>query len=212
MGDGFFRELRVVFPDEDQVETNKDVFAEDETETAQDNMIGSSASESPFRGTFYYPPRVNREYYNIFVLGGEEFNKPFFKVPMDRALREYMTIDTKKRFSAFDTEIIEEIKTLPSLFMTENWAYNKADDAQLVIYGFVSDLRVYEDYIKIYYYPLRKDIPQRILNEFKEEFGLSGFQFNELNRTHWAIKRRDLIEELSEAGWPVPINTNRPDC
>ena len=39
-----------------------------------------------------------------------------------------------------------------------------------------------------------------------EELGLWGNRnFNELNRTHWAIKRVDLIQELYEAGIQVPI-------
>ena len=39
--------------------------------------------------------------------------------------------------------MIEEIKTLPSLFLAENRPYGKADDDQRVIYGFVSDLKIY---------------------------------------------------------------------
>ena len=30
-------------------------------------------------GQFYVPPRINREYYNIFVIGTEEYDKPFSK-------------------------------------------------------------------------------------------------------------------------------------
>lgn len=34
-------------------------------------------------GRFYVPPRINREYYNIFVIGTEANDKPYFKVPRD---------------------------------------------------------------------------------------------------------------------------------
>ena len=38
----------------------------------------------PFNGTFYVPLTVNREYYNLFVIGIEEFDRPYFKVPRRR--------------------------------------------------------------------------------------------------------------------------------
>jgi hypothetical protein len=41
-----------------------------------------------------------------------------------------------------------------------------------------------------------------------EELQLVGNdKFNELNRTHWSIKRCDLIQELLEAGVQIPVFT-----
>lgn len=48
-------------------------------------------------GQFYVPPRINREYYNIFVIGTEEYDKPYFKVPRDRALSECMSKGDKRK-------------------------------------------------------------------------------------------------------------------
>ena len=160
----------------------------------------------PINGTFYVPLRVNREYYNLFVIGIEEFDKPYFKVPRERVLNQCMTDETKKRFEVLTPEIIEEIKTLPSLFLAENRPYGRADDDQRVIYGFVSDVKIYDNDVKIYFCGYKSDIVQQRLNEMLEELGLVGNnRFNELNRTHWAIKRVDLIQELYEANLPVPV-------
>lgn len=160
----------------------------------------------PLNGTFYVPLRVNREYYNLFVIGIEEFDKPYFKVPRERVLNQCMTDETKKRFEVLTPEIIEEIKTLPSLFLAENRPYGRADDDQRVIYGFVSDVKIYDNDVKIYFCGYKSDIVQQRLNEMLEELGLVGNnRFNELNRTHWAIKRVDLIQELYEANLPVPV-------
>ena len=160
----------------------------------------------PFIGTFYVPLTVNREYYTLFVIGIEEFDRPYFKVPRSRSLCEYMSDETKQRFDALTPEMIEEIKTLPSLFLAENRPYGKADDDQRVIYGFVSDLKIYENDVKIYFCGYKTDIVQQRLNELLDELGLTGNNaFNELNRTHWAIKRVDLIQELYEANLPVPV-------
>jgi hypothetical protein len=47
---------------------------------------------------------------------------------------------------------------------------------------------------------------QQRLNVLLEELGLKGTDvFNELNRTHWAIKRVDLIQELLEANIQIPV-------
>ena len=160
----------------------------------------------PINDTFYVPVSVSREYYNLFVIGNEEFNKPYFKVPRDRSLCEYMTDETKKRFDALTPEMIADIKTLPSLFLAENRPYGRADDDQRVIYGFVSDVKIYDDDVKIYFCGYKSDIVQQRLNELLDELGLHGnHAFNELNRTHWSIKRVDLIQELYEANLPVPV-------
>lgn len=164
------------------------------------------ASMPAFGGSFYVPVRVNREYYNIFVIGAEEFDKPYFKVPRDRALTHLMSKETMDRFAAMTQENKEEIKTMPSLFMAENRNYGKADDDQKVIYGFVSDLKIYDNDVKVYYCGYKIDIPQQRLNECLEELGLVGDnRFNELNRTHWSIKRCDLIQEMLEAGVQIPV-------
>jgi hypothetical protein len=157
-------------------------------------------------GSFYIPSVINREYYNLFVVGIEEFDKHYFKIMRKRSLCEYMTDETKKRFDALTPEMIAEIKTLPSLLMAENKEYGKASEEQRVIYGFVSDVKIYEEDVKIYYCGYTKDIKQQRLNGLLEELGLKGTDvFNELNRTHWAIKRVDLIQELLEANIQIPV-------
>ena len=166
-----------------------------------------------FGGRFYVPVHMDREYYNIFVIGCEEFDRPYFKVPRDRALSEMMSDETKALFTPVSMENKARIMTLPSLFMAENNRYGDATDDQKVIYGFVSDMKLYENDVKIYYCGYKLDIPQRRLNELLEELELCGNRnFNEMNRTHWSIKRCDLIEELLEAGIQVPVfrvgNTN----
>lgn len=90
--------------------------------------------------------------------------------------------------------------------MAENNHSGRADDDQKVIYGFVSDCKVYENDVKIYWKGLKNDISQVRINEILEELQLSRKKyFNELNKTHWSIKRCDLISELQDAGIDIPI-------
>jgi len=161
-----------------------------------------------FGGNIYLPPKVDREYYNIFVLAGEEFDRPYIKIPRDRALNQCMTQETIDKFAPMTEENRDQIKTMPSLFMAENNQYGKADESQNVIYGFAPDIKVYDNYVKVYYCGYKLDVPQWRLNELLEELQLVGNdKFNELNRTHWSIKRCDLIQELLEGGVQIPVFT-----
>lgn len=163
-----------------------------------------------FGGRIYVPSHVDREYYNIFVIDCEKFENPYFNVPRERALIECMSNETKNQFFGWDNNNTPEIKrrilTLPSLFMAENNQYGNADDGQNVIFGFVTDFKIYEKDVKVYYYGYSLKISQKRLNELLKELQLYGDNnFNEMNRTHWSIKRCDLIQELNEAGFQIPI-------
>ena len=48
--------------------------------------VQAQPMKPPINGTFYVPLRVTREYSNLFVIGIGEFDNPYFKVPLDRAL------------------------------------------------------------------------------------------------------------------------------
>lgn len=142
---------------------------------------------------------LNTNYYNLFVIGAETYSDGHFIVPKDRALTESMAPETKALFSNLDDEAIAQIKTFPSLFASENRGYGKTDEDHQACYGLVTDVRVQDNGIKIHFQPL-SSIPQQRLNELIFQLAIDGTSsFNELNRTHWAIKRLNLIEELRAA-------------
>ncbi|MHB1153720.1 MAG: hypothetical protein ACYC00_15565, partial [Eubacteriales bacterium] len=97
---------------------------------------------------------------------------------------------------------IEFIKTLPTIFASENTRYGRSDDTQQAFFGMVTDVRVQDNGVKIYYQTLNA-IPQKRLNELTNELAIVNRPFNELDRTHWTIKRVDLVEELRDAGITV---------
>ena len=146
---------------------------------------------------------INQDYYNLFVIGGEEFHGEHFIVPKDRALTESMSDELKKQFSSLSAEAISQIRTFPSLFASENRQYGRTDDAHIAYFGLVTDVKIQDNGIKIYFH-MFSGIPQQKLNELAFELALgSAASYNELNRTHWAIKRVNLIEELRAAGISV---------
>ena len=146
---------------------------------------------------------LNTDYYNLFVIGTETFSDGHFIVPKDRALTESMTPENKAQFSALSDEAIARIRTFPSIFASENHYYGKTDDDHQAIFGIVKEVRIQDNGIKIHFQSLWP-IPQQRLNEIIFQLAIGGTtSFNELDRTHWAIKRVNLIEELRAAGISV---------
>ncbi|GHV13607.1 hypothetical protein FACS1894219_08650 [Clostridia bacterium] len=120
---------------------------------------------------------------------------------------EGIAADISAQFAALTPEAIAAIKTFPSLFASENHQYGCTDADHFAFYGMVTDVRIQENGIKIYYQKF-SSVPQQKLNEIAFNLAIKGTSsFNELNRTHWAIKRIHLIEELRTVGISVLVPT-----
>ena len=146
---------------------------------------------------------LNMDYYNLFVIGNETLCDGHYTGPKERALTESMSPEVKAQFSALSEEAVLQIKTFPSLFASENHDYGKTDDDHQACFGLVTGVKIQDNGIKIYFRPLWT-VPQQKLNEIASKIALQGASsFNELNRTHWAIKKVNLIEELKAAGISV---------
>lgn len=145
---------------------------------------------------------INPNYYNLFVMGGEDYEQDHFLVPADRALPYYWTSEElRKKYGSLTDEAIEEIKTFPALFMAESTGYYaKAGDEQQAFLGFVDAVRVQDNGIKIRC-QLVLPIPMQQICDIGFELGMRDMEkaLTEVNRTHWSIKRINLIEELKDA-------------
>ena len=149
---------------------------------------------------------ISTEYYNLFVVSDETFNESFFLMGKDRVL-EGVAPEISEQFSSLTTESIAMIKTFPSLFASENRYYGRTDDDHFALFGVVTDVKVQENGVKIYFQRFCS-VPQQRLNEIAFSLAIQGKpSFNEFNRTHWAIKRIHLVEELRAAGISVLLPT-----
>ena len=146
---------------------------------------------------------LNYDCFNLFVLGREEYEGPFFLVPKDRALTESTSQEMKDMCASLSPEAIAVIKTYPAIFCSENRHYAKTDPDHMAYYGYVNDIKVQDNGIKVYFTKLNV-LPQQVLIDLSYELGIAGARsFTELSRTHWAIKRINLIEVLENAGYRV---------
>ena len=172
----------------------------------QVNIVLQPASAPKILQQIKQPSQMafNRTYYNIIVSYGLDVSQdtPFVFDPK-RALTEGMDDNLKEEFSTLSDEAVEKIKTFPTLFANENTAYGHTDEDQTLAFGYIRQIKVRKAGIKIYPHFLYL-IPQQRLNEALMDLDLWGDNaFNEFNRTHWSIKKVDLISELQELGFQI---------
>ena len=143
---------------------------------------------------------LNNQYYNLIVTGEIEFeNIQPITMPMDRALTEYMD-ELKSEFLPLSPRVQEKILTFPTIFANENMYYGRANENQVFGLGYIHRIKVRHDAVRIYP-QIICCLPQQKLNEACFELDMGGnSSFNELNRTHWSIKKIDLLAELRELG------------
>lgn len=164
------------------------------------NIIMAPPTKTGGNVSLYSKITISRDYYNLFVIADEDFSLGHFTVPKDRSLTSYTNDCIKVKYASLDNDAIEKIKTFPSIFASENHEYGSTDENHFAIYGLVTNIRIQETGIKIYFHPLNY-ISQQHLNILAPNLGIRAkSRYNELNHTHWTIKQVDLIEELTDAG------------
>lgn len=146
---------------------------------------------------------INQNYYNLFVMGAEQFEQDHFIVQPDQALSKGWTSEElRTELGELTDEAVEKIKTFPALFMPEaKDYYAKPSEEQQVFFGFVDGVRLQDNGIKIRC-QLIWPIPMQQISNIGFELGMKDMTkaITEMNHTHWAIKRINLIEELKDAG------------
>jgi len=176
----------------------------DNVNTEYKSMIVINTPSSGMHQSTVKQVVLNLDYYNLIIVAGDELDGTgHVMVDKDRAITESTSEELKKLYAALTPEAIEIIKTFPAIIATENHDYGKTDDNHYADYGIITDVKVQDNGIKVYYQLLNK-IPQQKLNELLFELGIQGnSNFNELNRMHWAIKRINMVEVLGENGIPL---------
>ena len=150
---------------------------------------GSERTQQAMNGRHY-----STDYYHLFCIGIEDYTKGYFMVDGSRALTECIAPDLKEKYGKLNTpEIIDELMSFPALFTSENHSYGSTDETHIAYFGIVTGIKVREYGVQVYFQILTQ-IPQQRLNERSLELGFNNRYFtNELNRTHWTIKRISIL-------------------
>lgn len=142
--------------------------------------------------------------YNLFVIADEQFKGKHFVVPKDKAINESTPSDLME-LADLTPEKIAVVKTFPAIFANQNHSFAKTDDSHKAFFGIIRDVQIKEEGIWIYFYKMRK-VTQQVFNEHAADFGIEGTEFkNELDCTHWSIKRVNVLETLEKAGHKITL-------
>jgi len=168
----------------------------------RDGSVGSK-KQLPLFGA----ATLDRIYYNLFVIGGEKFDKGSFTVPKTKALVESIEPAVKSHFfNLRDDSVVERLLTLPSLFMSENADYMRSRPGQKVLFGRIISLEIEPNDVRIFFVA-DAEISQQSITNISHNLGILSIPgCSELNNTHWTIKQVDLIEVLTDAGLLVIQN------
>lgn len=146
--------------------------------------------------------RLRRDYYNLFVIEDETYQDGSFSISRSDALTRY-THDAE-HFRPMTADIISEIESMPCLFTIRNDDFSRCSENWVCVTGKLSKITVHGSVIKFkfgYYAPA---IPQNLLNQNAELFGLATSSLrNELDDEHWAIKKIDLLSVLKDRNYEI---------
>lgn len=135
-----------------------------------------------------------------------------YELEIARAIREFTEINIKLKYEDFSNESLIELLTFPTLF-----AYEEREKADASL-GLIKDVKIRKTSIKIEY-----EIPTNLPKISHEEIKRLSWELDidkwELNRTHWAVKQVNLLQELINAklikeehlnAFPNYINSQKP--
>lgn len=162
-----------------------------------------------------YRQTINLDFYNLFVINGETYSSSYFTIDTNRALTVVhgTAQHIHDRLAVFDESAIAELKSYPAVFTSENYRYNypeKTSEEQYAFYGFVTDIKPLQNgKIKVFFQKMPMcNIPHSLLNQILIELDIQGNdKINEFDKTHWAVKNVNLIEEMKLKGIGLLIPT-----
>ena len=157
-----------------------------------------------------YPPSsdcgTNPDYYNLIVIPQHErlqLGLGIISINKNRTFTESIDPILKNEFFCLSKESLEKIKTFPAIFATENKYQGYTDEAHMAYYGLITNIHLKSETIEISYI-IYNVIPQQKLNEMVDELDIKkANEHNEFNRTHWTIKRKNIISALRKAGFKI---------
>lgn len=144
----------------------------------------------------------NNEFYNLFVLDGEDFAKCYFIINKKDCLK-YIDKQISALFSLSNSDSLNKCLTYPCLFANKNNEYLKAGNDQLSYFGYLAKIEIGDTNIK-FYFSIVSSLPQAIFNDYAQSFNLMESKGdNELDKVHWSIKNINLVKCIRNLGFNV---------
>ena len=154
----------------------------------QANSVNHIVNVTPIRQIL-----SSNEYYNLFIIYNEKYEENSFSLNNDRVF-QYTNSAISQKFNQFTLEDIDEIMSLPALFLPE---YSEANqEIKTGFFGKLVDIDTRAGYIK-FDFQKECEIDLNLIELHQSELKIEDW---ELSRTHWAIKRANLKNILKGFG------------
>nr|WP_295933009.1 hypothetical protein [uncultured Dyadobacter sp.] len=132
--------------------------------------------------------------YNLFVSADEnDWQGELFEIGIDRCIRQYTDLEIRNRFCELDEESINTLRSYPCIFAYESRCKLAAK------FGWIKNVKRRKELVRIEYEVIEN---AQILSH--SDLGSLRFELDidklELNRTHWAVKEVNLVQELANKG------------
>ncbi|MCU7829148.1 MAG: nucleotide-binding protein [Candidatus Thiodiazotropha sp. (ex Myrtea sp. 'scaly one' KF741663)] len=123
----------------------------------------------------------------------ETWNSSPAELDRSRVAIEYTADEISERYKFFDENAIEELKSFPTLFVTEN----ETVESRI---GYITNIRLRQKSVvfDFEFDPALPSLPIGTIEALQVDIDLGGW---ELSRTHWAIKDEPLFEILLRKGY-----------
>lgn len=152
----------------------------------QANNVNNIVNYVPARNTL-----SPNNYYNLFIIYGEQYEGDSFTIENGRIF-EYTNTAIGQKFSQFTLEDIDEITSLPVLFLPEY-----SDSNQEIKTGFFGKLVDIDKRARVTKFDFHKECEINLSSVVLHQADLR-LEKLELTRTHWAIKHANLESILGE--------------
>jgi predicted nucleotide-binding protein len=132
--------------------------------------------------------------FNLFIsYSPESWDSSPYECDRSRAVVEYTADEISERYKFFDNNAINELKSFPALFVTEN------ESTQSRI-GYITNIRLRSDSVVIDFEfdPILSALPIGAIEAMRVDIDLGRW---ELSRTHWAVKDEPIFDILIRHGY-----------
>lgn len=132
--------------------------------------------------------------FNLLIsYGPDSWDSSPYECDRSRAVVEYTADEISERYKFFDEKAIDELKSFPTLFVTEN------EETESRI-GYITNIRVRETAVVIDYEfdPILPTLAIGAIEAMRVDIDLGSW---ELSRTHWAVKDEPIFDILIRHGY-----------
>ncbi len=136
--------------------------------------------------------------FNLFIsASSESWNSSPYELERSRSCIEYTADEISERYKFFTPEAIEELKSFPCLFVTEN-------EQTPTKIGYITDIHLRSSTVVIHFEFAQEfsELPIGSIANIGPEIDLGRW---ELSRTHWAVKDEKLYDILLKNNYVTEV-------